>query len=40
MALRKIIASKHVGDEVDVRARRNGEYFNVKVVLRPAFSGA
>ncbi len=35
--LRKVIASKQVGDEVEVKARRDGEYFTVKIVLRPVY---
>jgi hypothetical protein len=37
MDLRKIIAVKDVGDIVEVRGRRDGEYFKMKVTLRPAF---
>ena len=40
MELRKIIAVKGVGDEVEVKARRNGEYFTVRVTLRPLDGGA
>lgn len=37
--LRRIIASKHVGDEVELKARREQQYFTVKVVLRALASG-
>jgi hypothetical protein len=37
MELRKIIASKSVGDEVEIRARRNGEYLVIQVTLKPAY---
>lgn len=37
MELRKIIASKSVGDEVEIRARRNGEYLAIQVTLKPAY---
>jgi S1-C subfamily serine protease len=36
MDLRKIIAVKDIGEVVEVRGRRNGEYFKMKVTLRPA----
>jgi predicted metalloprotease with PDZ domain len=37
--LRKIIAAGANGDELVVRVRRNGEYFNIGVVLRPVPGG-
>jgi hypothetical protein len=37
MDLRKIIAVKDVGDIVEVRGRRDGEYFKKKITLRPAY---
>jgi C-terminal processing protease CtpA/Prc len=39
MDLRKIIASHSVGDEVQIRARRAGEYFTLHVILRPVYAG-
>jgi S1-C subfamily serine protease len=33
--LQTIIATKHVGDSVRIRARRDGDYFTVVVRLRP-----
>ena len=39
MDLRKIIASQEVGDEVEIRLRRDGEYITVKVTLRAAPAG-
>jgi len=39
MELRQVIASHKVGDEVEIRARRTGEYFTVRVTLRPIYSG-
>lgn len=38
--LRKVIAAHKAGDEVEVRARRTGEYFAVKVTLRAISGGA
>jgi len=38
--LRKAVASHKVGDEIEVRARRTGEYFAVKVTLRAISDGA
>lgn len=35
MELRRIIASCNVGDEVEVRVRRRGEYITATVILRP-----
>lgn len=37
--LRRIIAARKVGDEVEVKARRAGEYYTVKVTLRPVVAG-
>lgn len=37
--LRRVLAERQVGDEVEVKARRNGEYFTAKVQLRPLVAG-
>jgi len=35
--LRRVVAVKEVGDEVKVRLRRQGEYLNMTLVLRPLY---
>jgi hypothetical protein len=37
--LRKLIAARKVGDKVEVRARRKGEYFTVTLTLQPLHGG-
>ena len=37
--LRRIIAAKEVGDEIEVKARRMSEYLTVRVTLRPLVGG-
>jgi len=36
--LRRLVAAKNVGDEVTVRLRRNGEYLEATLVLRPLYA--
>jgi hypothetical protein len=37
--LRRIIATREVGDEIEVKVRRNGEYFTIRAALRPLAGG-